>query len=86
MPSATESVRYWTCEAIHRLERGDRAPEEQVDDDHQAEHGVRDEGVDAPAARDPALGLRAVARRRGARAAADEEAAGVGGIGAQGSA
>src|SRR6185295_10599803 len=57
---------------------------EQVDDDHQAEDGMGHEAVEAPAARAAGVGLGAVARRRGARSAADEEAARIGGIGAHG--
>jgi hypothetical protein len=36
---------------------------------------VGHEAIEAPAARAAGVGLRAIARRRGARAAADEEAA-----------
>src|SRR4051794_7960915 len=43
-----------------------------------------DEPVEAPAARAAALWLSAIARRGGAGSSPDEEAAGIGGIGAQG--
>ena len=39
-----------------QAERRDRAPEEQVEDDHQGEHRVRDEAVDAPTAGVPRSG------------------------------
>ena len=83
-PATTESVRYWTCEAIHRLSAGIGPQKSRLTTTMRASTRVGDEAVDAPAARRAALGLRAVARRRGARTAADEQAAGVGGIGAQG--
>ena len=67
-----------------QAERRDRPPEQQVDDDHEGEHRVGHEAVDAPTPRTPGLRLRAIARRRGAGTAADEQAAGVGGIGTQG--
>ena len=60
----------------------DRAPEQEVQDDHEREERVGEQRVGAPAPAAAALGRRAVPRRRRARPAADEQAAGVGRVGA----
>ena len=56
----------------------DRAPEQEVQDDHEREERVGEQRVRAPPPPAAALGRGAVPGRRGARPPADEQAAGVG--------
>ena len=57
-----------------------RSPEQQVDDHHHGEHGVGQQPVGAPAPGGAGVRDGAVVDRRRPRPAADEEAAGVGGV------